>query len=258
MTDRFQFGHGWERSRLFTNPANVRQALATAIGEELGVDVPVEWRRVGARRWRSSATADAAATAIVDRSQEQKTAIEIEVRKTGMEGPKLVLRKYVDEPRDPGAIPEVAQASEGTKRCLRYHEEISLAVPEERFLGLYVPRPIKDDIPQGWETGDPWPQGAFASEHAHAAARDCGVDNAAGTDFEKNDQARLDLYLDKITQYVLANYQRLGVVEHIYESKKWVPSGAGPVAQPYNGSDRHETHTHTAFSNHDGAKPAWL
>ena len=258
MTDRFQFGHGSERSRLFTTTANVRRAFTTSIGEELGTDVPVEWRKVGAQGWRSSANAEAAAAAIVDRAKAQKTAVEIEVRKTGKEGPKLVLHKYVDEPRDPGAIPEVALASEGTKRCLRFHEEISLVVPEERSLGLYNPRPIKDDIPPGWSTGDPWPNGVYASEHAHAAARDCGVDNAAGTDYETHDQARLDLYLDKITQYVLANFTRLGVVEHIYESQKWVPSDAGPVAQPYGGSDKHETHTHTAFSNHGGAKPDWL
>jgi len=256
--DRFQFGHGWERTRLFTNVEKVRSGLWQRIVAELGAGVEVQWRRVGTQTWLRSRTPAAAAADILTRAKALKGAVRIEVRYTAEPGGRLVLHKYVADPPSPGAIPAAALATTGTKRTLRFHSEIHLAVPAARPLGLYNPRPIKSDIPKGWETGDPWPSGAYASEHAHACADDCGVDNLAGTAFS-TDPARLDAMLDDVTAYTLANFIRLGVVEHIYEGSKWIPGPNGsPVKTRYGGSDAHETHTHTAFADHDGAKPAWL
>lgn len=53
---------------------------------------------------------------------------------------------------------------------LRFHEELSFVFPEHETLGSYVPRPIKDQIPPGWETGDPGP-GSMADSLSASSTR---------------------------------------------------------------------------------------
>lgn len=257
--ERFQYGHGFKRSRLYSSPATFRAVLWKRIRQEVGSGVPVDWRRVGAEKWRTSANAYAAARQIVKAARELKPAAVFEVRHTATDEQKrLRIHKHVADPPAITNIPKVALLTRPTRRTLRYHAEIEVAIIGVRNLGIYVPRPLRDDTPPGWTVGDPWPDDAYASEHAWAAAKDCGVDNATGTGYA-TEPARIAPVLEKVTNYTLANFARLRVVDHIHDHVRWRrrPNGT-PMLERYGGSDPHETHTHTAFADHGGAKPPWL
>lgn len=255
--EQFQVGHGWERSRLYSSAVNIRLTLRRRIAKEAPRGT-VEWRRQGTEKWRSSANPLAAALAIVKAARELKGHSIFEVRGTGKDGPRLALHRYTAEPPSPGTLPKAAMLLAATRRTVRFHEEIHLAVPGARPLGLYVPRPLRDDTPPTWRTGMPWPRNAYASEHAWAAADDCGVDNAAGDGYAV-EPLRIGPVLEDVTSYTLTNYTRLGVVDHIHNRVRWRrrPDGT-PMLERYGGSDPHDTHTHTAFGDHGGSKPPWL
>lgn len=157
-----------------------------------------------------------------------------------------------------GPIPNAARRTTATKRTLAYHLEISLVYPTYKTLGLYVPRPLKADEPPGWDTGDPWPAGSYASEHAWAAADDAGKE-APGGGYDSGPD--LFALLSQITRYVRANWDRLKVDEHIFNGRKYealAHPGTPYREGPYTGSDHHDTHTHTQFADHGGRKPPWL
>jgi len=256
--DRFQIGHGFTRTPLLRPGAKLREALVGALRRDVGAGVQIEWRVDGADRWRVSPNAVAAAEEMIAFARERERPLVLEVAGSLVDATRLKIHKYVAEPTPVPALPKLALVTAGTRATIRFNNEISLAIPEERTLGLYNPRPLKDDIPPGWEPGDKWPAGAYASEHAWAAARDAGGDNEAGTGYEPAGP-RLAWILGEVHRYTLANYERLGVVDHIYNGRRYrrTPGGAY-VSSAYTGSDRHTTHTHTAFADHGGDKPTWL
>lgn len=260
MTDRYQLGHGWSRSALMRPGAGLRDALWHSIQRDVGEHVEIRWRVEGREDWRSSANALKAAGDILALAR-SRGAVVLEVAESGGGvGPAkwLRLHKYTAEPTPAGSIPAIALASAGTRRTIRFSDEISLAIPDERTLGLYNPRPLKSDIPSGWSTGDRWPAGAYASEHAWAAARNAGVDTPDHAGYS-SDPARLAKVLGDVTRYVLANYRRLGAVDHIFNGRRYRRSSSGLYApSSYTGEDHHTTHTHTAFADHGGRKPPWL
>lgn len=141
---------------------------------------------------------------------------------------------------------------------LAFHEELSFVFPDYKTLGGYVPRPIKDEIPPGWQTGDPWPRfddkPAFASEHAWGDADDAGRSDGHGG-FDQG--PALKPLLGRITDYTLANRQRLKLFHHIFDGHQFRKQDNFEM-KPYTGSDPHDTHTHSAFDEHDGLKPPWL
>ncbi len=172
--------------------------------------------------------------------------------------PAVYLHVLSGSPANLGAsIPPAALGANGPaiRRTLAFHEELSLVFEDYKSLGLYAPRPIRAETPQGWDQGDPWPAGAYASEHAWACADDAGKGKgkpSGGYDTGPT----LKPSLAKITTYVLANRQRLGMVDHIFDRHRW----QAPTyrREAYTGSDPHDTHTHSAFGDHDGRKPPWL
>jgi hypothetical protein len=251
--DRYQIAHGWTRSRLYTSESRVVEILAAAIRADVGRHTTVRWRREGVEDWTTSPNATRAAHDIVDDLGPRTRAQVVQVRG----GP--TLWKYVAEPPAPGYVPAAALETAATRRTLRFHTELHLAVPLARPLGLYVARPLRSDIPAGWEVGDPWPAGAYASEHPWAAADDAGGDNTAGTGYAAAGE-RLTKILTDVTAFTLANYERLGVRDHIFDGRRWRRSDTGPAPKPvaYHGDDPHDTHTHTAFADHGGRKPPWL
>jgi hypothetical protein len=158
------------------------------------------------------------------------------------------------------AIPDEAREKNGPaiELMLEFHEELSFVLPDYKTLGGYVPRPIKDQIPPGWETGDPWPMfeggPAFASEHAWGDADDSARSNGHGG-FDQG--PALKPLLGRITEYTLANRARLKLVHHIFDGHQFRKSDDFEKTV-YTGSDPHDTHTHSAFGEHDGRKPPWL
>lgn len=248
MTDRFQIGRGWVRSGLMGGGAKLHEALWKAIRNELGAHVEVKWRVAGSDRIRSSRDPLNAANDLVAFARERDRAVVLEVLGSGGgRGPAkwIRLHKFTAEPTSV-TIPAIALATTATRRTVRFNDEISLAIPGERTLGLYVPRPLRDD-PDYW------------SEHAYAAARDAGADNAARTSWS-SDPIVLSSVLGDVTRYTLANYRRLAVRDHIFNGRRWrrADTGDAPASTAYTGADRHNTHTHTAFADHDGRKPPWL
>jgi hypothetical protein len=244
VTDRFQIGHGFARTPLLRPGAKLRTALERALRRDVGVGEEIHWRIAGADKWRVSRSAEHGAAEMIAFARDRDRALVLVVADTGAN--RLALHKYVADPPSPGAIPAIALATAATRRTIRFHNEIALAVPQERPLGLYVPRPLKIPGSEYW------------SEHAYAAARDCGGDNAAGNGYEPAGP-RLTAILDDVHAYVLANYRRLEVVDHIYSGRRWRRNADGsPRVETYTGTDRHTTHTHTAFGDHDGIRPTWI
>ena len=249
MTNRYQVGRGWKRSGLMGAGARLEEALWTAIRNAVGAHNETRWRVAGADKVTIAPDPLRAARGMIEFARDRDRALVLEVLGSGGgagEKQWIRLHKYTAEPTSEGAIPLVARATVETRRTITFNDEISLAVPRERTLGLYVPRPLKFD-PSYW------------SEHAYAAARDAGADNGKGDGFS-SDPAVLALVLGDVTRYTLANYRRLGVRDHIYNGRRWRRNDVGPApaSEPYTGSDRHNTHTHTAFADHDGRRPSWL
>jgi hypothetical protein len=175
------------------------------------------------------------------------------------EGPRVHLWVLVGEVQDPGQPPSEARKvnSEAIRATLAFHRELSLAFPGYKTLGAYAPRPLKDQTPDGWKRGDPWPmfQGelASASEHAWGDGIDAGKAGEGGFDTGPS----LKPLLQSITDYTRANRGRLGVVDHIFDGFRFHERD-GFARKPYTGKDQHTTHTHTAFGEHHGEKPPWL
>jgi hypothetical protein len=158
------------------------------------------------------------------------------------------------------AIPDDAREKNGPaiELMLEFHEELSFVFPDYKTLGGYVPRPIKDQIPPGWENRRPVAPvrrgPAFASEHAWGDADDAARSNGhAGFDQGPS----LKPLLGRITEYTLANRGRLKLVHHIIDGHQFRRSDDFEKTV-YTGSDPHDTHTHSAFGEHDGRKPPWL
>lgn len=249
---RYQVGHGLERTGLL-RVGGARRRLRRAIRREVKAR-PIVWRELGPKPEdrREAPNPRKAARAIVAYAEDRRGRLEV-----GVVGGPTLFRLEGDVPAV--ALPPLPwRLAPGVRRTVRYHTEAMLVIPELRPLGLYVPRPLRDDTPDGWQVGDPWPRGAYASEHAHATADDFGVDRPDGRGYS-SDPDRLAAFLGSLTRYVLANFRRLKVRDHIYDHNRWRPSSSGePMRSAYTGSDDHETHTHTAFDDNGGRKPPWL
>ena len=249
MTNRYQVGRGWTRTGLMGAGARLEEALWTAIRNAVGAHNETRWRRAGSEKVTIAKDPLAAARGMIEFAKQRGGALVLEVLDSGGgrgEGQWIRLHKFTADPPSTSSIPLVARATTATRRTIRFHDELNLAIPGARNLGLYVPRPLKSD-PSYW------------SEHAYAAADDKGADNRDGSGFS-SDPAVLAAVLGDITRYTLANYRRLAVRDHIFNGRRWRRSDTGPApaSEPYGGSDRHNTHTHTAFADHDGRRPAWL
>jgi hypothetical protein len=233
---RFQTGKGlrWSAPE---GPFFARGRLRRTIRRQVSTR-PIRWRLAGWKDWRQARWPWLAAARIVRHAKGVSGRVAYQVQG----GPRL--RRLEGQVPDAGYIPWAAKLTLGTRRTVAFFAEIHLVFPKLRNLGIYNPRTLRYDS-------------SYWSEHAWAAAADCGVDNQEGTGFA-TDPNRIALNLEALTRYVLANFSRLGVAQHIYNSQQYLASGTGYVKRPYTASDPHETHTHTAFANHDGAKPPWI
>lgn len=244
-------GAAW--SVLYVAGWQARRKLRRILRESPDVAEPVRWRIRG-ESWQSSDTYRTAARAIVADAAERKARTDYDIAKGAH------FRLLVGLPVVP-PVPDQAAKTPATRATLAFHEEMQLVFPDWKTLGLYVARPLKDDMPPGWSIGDPWPPGAYASEHAWAAADDTGMKDNADPGRYETDPARLYMFLHNVTEYVLANFTRLEVNEHIFDGRSYrtAPSThRGYLSVAYTGSDTHKTHTHTQFADHDGAKPPWV
>lgn len=254
MERRYQAsGDGEVWSGLVVAGWQARRKLRRVLRQSDDVAEPVRWHRRG-DGWQTSETYRSAARAIVADAAKRKGRTDYDIAK------KAHFRLLVGLPTFP-PVPDQAAKTAATRATLAFHEEMQLVFPDWKGLGLYVARPLKDDMPSGWQIGDPWPANAYASEHAWAAADDTGMKDNADPGRYETDPARLYVFLHTVTEYILANYRRLAVNEHIFDGRAYraAPSThRGYLGVTYSGSDLHKTHTHTQFADHDGAKPPWL
>lgn len=247
------------RSRLFRKPSPLIPELARAIAGVHGSGA-VQFK-VGNAAREAAASPRLAARAMAEAaaSIETRTMIRTVPEGDGISVQLLVLVGEVqDIARTP--IPAKARSVNGTaiRATMLFNEELSLVFPQYKTLGGYVPRPLKDQMPEGWAFGDPWPmfQGkpASASEHAWANSLDVGKAGPGGG-FDQG--STLKPLLQSVTNYTLANRERLGIVDHIFDGSRFHERD-GFRKTEYTGSDKHTTHTHTALGEHSGDKPPWL
>lgn len=141
-------------------------------------------------------------------------------------------------------VPPPAGATTATKQTIAYGQEMTLVFPEWKSLGLYVNKTSTSGGKTVWY------------EHPWASAQDAGVLDADGEGFETHEPERT-FFLEQFHRYTMSNASRLGVVDHIYNGRRW-RSRTGYKPEAYSGSDDHSTHTHTAFADHGGVKPPWV
>jgi hypothetical protein len=260
--ERFQIGRSDTevRSRLFRKPThNLIRELSRVIEEVLGTG-EVRYQ-VGNAAGQRASSAKTAAQAMAEAAAGIHTSTRIRTLRTGG-APSVRLWVLAGEIQDIFRIPIPAQAREVNGKAIdatrRYNEELSLVFPTYKTLGGYAPRPLKDQMPDGWAFGDRWPmfQGrlASASEHAWGNGVDVGKAGAGGA-FDQG--PALKPLLRSVTDYTIANRERLTLVDHIFDGFRFHQRD-GFRKTPYTGSDKHSTHTHTAFGEHNGNKPPWL
>ena len=259
--ERYQIGRSDtdRRSRLFRPTRNLVQALSQEITEVHGSG-EVRYK-VGSAARKSAASAKAAAQEMVEAASRIHKTTKIRTVPVG-DGPSVHLWVLVGEIQNIAriAIPPDARKVNGRAIAAtqRFNEELSLVFPAYKTLGGYAPRPLKDQMPDGWNFGDRWPmfQGrpASASEHAWGNGVDVGKAGPGGG-FDQG--PALKPLLQSVTDYILVNRERLGVVDHIFDGFRFHQRD-GFRKTPYTGKDKHTTHTHTAFGEHNGTKPPWL
>lgn len=249
-----------ERTRLVEHRPELKDELIRAIRRAIG---PGEMRwQAGSDPIQTAPNVEEGAAAMLAFAGEATETLRIRsVPDEDSDQPSVHLWVLIGEIQSiSGAIPEDARDENGQAidGMLGFHEELSFVFPDYKTLGGYVPRPIKDQIPDGWETGDPWPDfgggPAFASEHAWGDADDAGKSNGHGG-FDQGPS--LKPLLNRITDYTLANRERLKLVHHIFDRHQFRKRDDFERVV-YTGSDPHDTHTHSAFGEHDGDKPPWL
>lgn len=237
---RFQTAHEGtaKTSQLYKAPWMAQLALRSELRHYRDRN-PIKWKRDGTG-WQEARGPFRAARQILRDASKQKAAT---VYKTSV-GVLFYLRVAAVE--TPTNIPAAALKTKATKLTLRFHTEMQLVFVNWKDLGLYVPRTLKD------------PGSTYWSEHAWAAANDTAMKDEKNPGAYETDPARLFPFLQTVTDYVLANFTRLGVNEHIFNKTAHKATPSGSTAVPYTGSDPHQTHTHTQFADHGGHKPPWL
>lgn len=255
---RFQLDYGnHRRSKLYGQTLRARRAIVEALPRGA-----CRWRVADQERWNSARTRRAAARAVLHDARGRERTTEYRIRSTA-DADALGVWLLVGAPAVPTGIPTAALGTRATKLTLRYTQEIQLVFPDWKTLGLYVPRPLKDQIPAGWSTGDRWPmfegKPAYASEHAWAAANNTGMRDDRNPGQWETDPARLSPFLAEVAEYQKANFARLRIVEFIWNGHAYRRNAdAGFTVRVYTGSDQHTTHVHTQFADHEGHVPPWL
>ncbi len=262
MVTRFQLGRSdtEERSRLVEHRPELKDELIHSIVKASGHG-SMTWQADGEPRVDASNVEDGVTGMLKFAGDASETVRIRSIPEQGSVQASVHLWVLVGNAPDISTqIPDEARKANGgaIDAMLAFHGELALVFPEYKTLGGYVPRPIKDQIPPGWVVGDPWPmfEGklAFASEHAWGDAVDAGKSDGAGG-FDQGPSLRP--LLVRITDYTLANRARIKLVDHIFDRHSFHVRN-GFQETDFTGSDPHDTHTHSAFGEHDGEKPPWL